>query len=298
MEITIPTTKEEMFSTLKSLFAYYRYNREEYVEQELVPLNIEEMTFNELSTEELKSKARELLKPKHEEKLMEARVEIQKKIDEISYKVQIALVASEKAKENYASEYWKDYEEQIDNMMDKHKHMLNQYNLIYTGMAEFTLEEHLQTIEQKHQAILAVLQKQLEDYQQELENVAIKYSSLFEKEINAKYLELLDEQEKTKREVYKYNNAIEEKKQRYANTLKQANANLKLKLISIRSEPLPKETLIDLGYYDKAMDVVFGYYNRLSAVDAFLDISNEPTLALYLEDYFQDIVYLYRMKAY
>lgn len=297
MEYTMPTTKEEMFSTLKLLFAYYRYNREEYVEQEIVPLNIEKLSYVELTEQELMEKARKILKPKQEERILKAKAEVQKKIDEIAYKVRLANVAMDKCKENYTEEYWKNYEEQIDNMFDKHKYLLAQYNFIYSYSPDYFLTEDLKTMDQKHQAIVAILDEELSVYEAELQGLEEYFMLISEQEIEAKYLELLDEQEKTKREVFKYNNAIDEKIQRYENSLKQANATLKLKLLAIRAEPLPKETLIELGYYNKAMEVVCAYYNTLSAIDAYRDMSNEPTLALYLEDYYQDILYLYKMKA-
>ncbi len=297
MEYTMPTTKEEMYSTLQILFAYYRYNRDEFIEQEIIPLDIEKLTYVELSEEELLQKAKDLLKPKQEERLMNARLEVQKKIDDIAYKVRLAGVAMEKSKENYSADYWKDYEEQVDNMLGKHKYLLGQYSLIYTGMADYYLEEELQTINQKHQAIVAVLDEQLSTYQAELQAVDEYYAGLSEQEINVKFIELKDEQEKTKREVFKYNNAIDEKIQRYENSLKQANATLKLKVLSIRAEPVPKETLIEVGYYKKVMEVVCAYYNTLPALDAYRDIVNEPSLAVYLEDYYQDVIYLYKVRA-
>jgi hypothetical protein len=293
----MPTTKEEMYSTLQILFAYYRYNREEFIEQEIIPLDIGKITYVELSDEELLRKAEDLLKAKQEERLMNAKAEVQKKIDEIAYKVRLAGVAMEKSKENYSAEYWKDYEEQIDNLLDKHKYLLLQYNMVFTGMADYYLEEELQTMDQKHQAIVAVLDEQLSTYQAELQAIEGYYAGLFEQEINVKFIELKDEQEKTKREVFKYNNAIDEKIQRYENSLKQANATLKLKVMSIRAEPVPKETLIEVGYYKKVMEVVSAYYNTLPAIDAYHDIIDEPSLAVYLEDYYQDMVYLYKIRA-
>ncbi|MBQ8426573.1 MAG: hypothetical protein IJX16_02300 [Clostridia bacterium] len=60
---------------------------------------------------------------------------------------------------------------------------------------------------------------------------------------------------------------------------------------------MTKEELVDVGYYDDALDCVFAYYNTLSPLAAYQDIVQEQRLMVFLDDYYQDTVYVYKLRA-
>ena len=52
-----------------------------------------------------------------------------------------------------------------------------------------------------------------------------------------------------------------------------------------------------MGYYEDIMRCVCGYYDILTAVNAYQDILNEQKLSIYLDDYYESLVYMYKMRA-
>ena len=97
--------------------------------------------------------------------------------------------------------------------------------------------------------------------------------------------------------MFKYNNSLDEKEQRSKNAIAQSNATLQLKYLEINSNNLSKDQLIEMGYYKDVIDCVCAYYDRLSALDAWRAISNEPKVAVYLEEYYTQIVSMYQLRA-
>ena len=75
------------------------------------------------------------------------------------------------------------------------------------------------------------------------------YSSVHEKQVLAKIEELREKESEKKDEVFKYNNSIEEKIQRYENTIIRFNASLQLKFLEIKVQEFTKCTLIDNHRY-------------------------------------------------
>ena len=102
---------------------------------------------------------------------------------------------------------------------------------------------------------------------------------------------------KTEREVFKYNNGILEKETRYRNTIKQAEATLKLQFLEISMGEYTKDQLVDMGYYQDVIDCVTSYYDKFSAAEAFQKITDEKKLAVYLDDMYAEVIYAYRSKA-
>lgn len=300
MQYSIPTTKEEMYRTLNELFMYYRYHRPEFVEEELASLDVAKMEFYKLTAEEIALKAETLLAPSQEEKLMKAR-------EKISERLSVAEKGLEKANETAKAnidalnvKYKILKKEAMDRFVEGNINFGEDYNIIYDYdytdeqtpydvEYELVVQKNNELIEQASAVYNAVLAEfnGLEEY----------YKELFEKEKQAKIIELTSEQEKTFREVFKYNNSVDEKIQRYDNALKQSKATLKLKYLTIQSTGLTKEQLVELGYYKAVIEVIEGYYSTMSASSAYADFKNEAKLAIYLDEYHEDMVYLYYMRA-
>jgi hypothetical protein len=123
------------------------------------------------------------------------------------------------------------------------------------------------------------------------------YQPIHDLEISIKIDELKAQAEKDEREVFKYNNELYRKEQEYANALIRQKANLELKFLEIRSGEFSKEELIEMGYYEDVLKCISAYYDTLEPLTAYQDIVEEKKLMLYLEDYYDDVVYIYKVKA-
>ena len=67
--------------------------------------------------------------------------------------------------------------------------------------------------------------------------------------------------------------------------------------MEIKSNYFTVEQLFEMGYYNDVMDCISAYYDLLDANEAYQDIVNESRLVFYLDDYYQDVVYMYKMRA-
>ena len=52
-----------------------------------------------------------------------------------------------------------------------------------------------------------------------------------------------------------------------------------------------------MGYYKDAIDCVCAYFDTLSAVAAYQQISHDSKVAIYLDDYYANVVYMYKTLA-
>ena len=300
MQYTIPTTKEEMYKTLNDLFIYYRYRRPEFDEEELVPLDVTKIEFNKLTDEEIALKAEALLAPIHEEKVLTAR---EKLLERLSVAEKGIETANETAKANIEAlkiKYEIMRKDAIDRLLEDEVTSLADEGLLYgyeNKEEQDPYEVEYELVVQKNNEIIAKATEVYNAVLAEFNGLEAYYKELFEKQKQSKIIELKTEQEKTFRDVFKYNNSIDEKIQRYDNALKQSKATLKLKYLTILSAGLTKEQLVDLGYYDAVIDVIEGYYSTMSASAAYADFKNESKLAIYLDEYHGDMVYLYYMRA-
>lgn len=296
MQFTTPQNKAQLYSVLKEIFYYYRIRRDEYEDFVLPELDLERMDFTPKTQEELTEIARSLLLSKHikeekeyVDKLKDAKSLLTKKRDNVEIQknslINALLVEHEKSVLNVKKE--------------AQKKGLEYSSVIADKLLEL---ENLKT--QKIAKINEDATKEYDDLSMEIENVdnalngASEYcNSIFDAEINAKVIELSKEQEETQKEVFKYNNTIEEKCQRYKGTVATTNATLRLRYLDINTEFFSKEQLIEMGYYEDVINCVCSYYDTLSAIEAYRDIIQEEKLTIYLEDYYQDLIYMYRSRA-
>ena len=113
-------------------------------------------------------------------------------------------------------------------------------------------------------------------------------------EIEAKALDLKDEQDKIEREVFKYNNNLDEREKRYNNSLQQTYANLKIRLLELSGREFSKEELVEMGYYRDVVNCVTAYYDSFSATVAYNDYARDTTLPIYLDDMYENILVRFR----
>lgn len=296
MNFTLPTTKQAMYDTLQDIFYYYRIRRESFQELELEPLTLPRITYIELTTAQLETKARDILSSQQQKEILKATQEIEEKIayyqSVSSAAEQTYLTVSQNIIERFNQS-----QEKIQTEATK-KGLANS-SIILDKLAQLEVEKN-------SQLTVAETEKNLKINECEVQLLALNnkkaqinatYAQMFEKEVIVKRNELQEEQQKIAREIFKYNNSLEEKEQRYQNTILQANAELRLKYNQMNGQFFSKDQLVEMGYYADVVDCVCGYYNTLDALTAYNDILSESKLAVYLEDYYDSIVYLYRSKA-
>lgn len=297
MQFTKPTTKEQMYTVLKDIFYYYRIKRETYQSVTLEELSLPRESYVAPTVAELRTKAEKLVAPAQELRLAAYKGEIDEEIYKLTEKKTkvTATFMTDKSKIE------KNYEESRAKI---------EKEVAKKGLSGSSVAlSRLTALENEKNAELAVLTssatEKTNEYSSQIAALNTKkanagdyYSSVCEKEVQAKIEELKDKEEEKKRETARYNAGLSEKEQRYSNTLKQADANLQLKHASvINSSEYTKDQLVEIGYYTDVISCVSGYYDTLAALDAYSDIKSENKLIVYLDDYYPDVLYLYRTRA-
>lgn len=296
MDFTIPTTKTAMYNVLKDLFSYYRIKRDPLEETTLTELSLDRLSYSVPTSSQINSKAEKLVKPENQKEIIERKDKIQDEIN--SCNAEISLIENnfnsqvEQVEEIYNQSYTKIQQTAIKNGLINTSAYLDKLAKIDSEKADKISKL---TVE-KEQKITA-LQARISALETKLNSVSSYFSTLHSARISAKAVEIQDASEAISRDVEKFNIAQDEKEQRYKNTLAQANANLKLKYMEITLGEYSKDELVDMGYYDDVIKCVTGYYDSITALEAYNDILRESKLTIYLDDYYQNVVYMYGSRA-
>lgn len=296
MEITTPVSKSDMYRILGEIFYYYRIRRDPYDEFVLPELTLERMQITLLSEEELTEKARELLASKQKREYLNYKKEIEEKIKKLDTLKALEEIARVEQINSYNSLHSATKENLIK---EAQKNGLNGSSVIVRKLTDIEEEKNNKIVYINYESAKkqAEYQAQIEELTLKLNSIDNYFSEIFSLEVAEKVEELKRKQEEDEREVFKYNNSIEEKCQRYKGTVASTNASLKLKYLQINSDAFSKEELLEMGYYRDVVDCVCLYYNTLNPREAYLDIVNEQQLIVYLDDYYQNIVYMYEAKS-
>lgn len=296
MQFTIPTTRQQMYDTLNDLYNYYRLRRLNYDGVNLDELSIEKIVFTPSTDAELLEKAAIDLSASQKEKVLNRTETLNK--EKVSLEAKLSSL--DKEAETEAEEISKAYKEAEETFKKTAiKNGLINSTVIPDKLAELRKEkgEKIAKIQADKISLKAEIQAKINSITTLLQNVSTYYEDVFAAEINAKIVELKDAEAKLSLEAFKYNNLAQEKELKYNNSILRSEADLELKYIQIKANELSKEELIDMGYYSDVIACVCGYYNSLTPVQAYTDIRNEPNLAIYLDDYYQQIVYFYKVNA-
>ncbi len=296
MAFPTPTTESEMLSILKDIFFYYRVRREAFEETKLEPLVLTRMEFTALTDQELKRKAEELVAYEQQIKISELRISLSQQIDEYSEKSENLTKTYNQSvttvTENYNESAQKIYDDAL-------KNGLGQSTILTEQLARLESEKNklLSQTQSEYEKELSYCNARIQSLTDRQNNLQTEFSEAFEKQVNAKYIELKDEQAEKQNEVFKYNNSLDEKEQRSKNSVAQANATLQLKYMEISAENFSKDQLIEMGYYADVIDCVCGYYNTLDSLSAWRGIANNSKIVVYLEEYYTELVYMYQSRA-
>ncbi len=297
MQFATPTTKNEMYQILREIFYYYRIRKDPFEELELSMLELERLEFTPLSTLSISSKARKILKPVQTQRINQYVAGLDQKITELNAKLSSLPTKKQTQTDAINSRY--------ASSLEKLERVLSKNGLNGTSVAI----NELSRLEANKNAELSALENSILDessnYSAQIEalterknSASTHFSQMHEQEIGAKEVALMDEQDKIEREVFKYNNGLDEKEQRYRNTLIQIRSNAMNKYNEINQIEYSKDQLIEMGYYTDAIKCVTAYYDTIDPAQAQSDfLQSERGLMVYLDEYYSDLLYTYRLRA-
>ena len=162
---------------------------------------------------------------------------------------------------------------------------------------EIKRSDKIFSLQAKYQDDLSSLTAKQTNLNQRLSQIDEYCQQIAEKENVAKKKELKDEQDQIVREVFKYNNGLDEKEKRYSNENIKTIANLELKFLDIKSGEFTKDQLIEMGYYQDVIDCVCAYYDSLPALTAAQQIKKDTKIVQYLDEYYDSLLYSYQQRA-
>jgi hypothetical protein len=285
-----------MYNVLEELFFYYRIRREPFEEPIIPELTLERMEFTKKTQAELKEEAKTLLKDKHLKEIRDYRNSLIERKKELEYLIEKENINKFNLIDDLINRYDASF---IAMKKEASLKGLNDSSVISYQINLLNEEKNkkINQVNENNMRNTDVLTAELEDVDSKIINLLDHFVEIHSAEIDAKVIELTKEQEEREREVFTYNNSIEEKCQKYARSVATTNATLKIKYLEINSEYFSKEQLIDMGYYADVIDCVCAYYDTLPVLTAYQDLASENKLAIYLDDFYQDIVYMYKSRA-
>lgn len=296
MQFNTPTTKEQMYVILNDLFYFYRIKREGFEPVEQQGLKLEKIEYEIPSEEQLEEKARILLAAADEREVLalKSKIEIEKvKVQEKISQIDERHASNvEQSRTLYQESLQKLREQAIKNGLINTSAYLDKLTSLEGQMNAKIIE-----LNQKKEEELAQLNADLSALNAQLDTCESYYSSVHEKQVDAKAVELKEDAEKIYRDVFKYNNGVEERVQRYANTIMRSNMSLYLNYLEISSGEFTKDQLVQMGYYDDVIKCACGYYDTLDVLEAYQDICSDKKLPVYLDDYYANFCYMYGLRA-
>lgn len=292
----MPTTKEGLMNILKEIFTFYRVKRPEYEPPVFNDLELDYLEPENLTAQELTEKATALLQDKHAREIFERKEKLNEKIEEIELQVNSIDYSYEKEIEELEEKYGELISETKKNAgkngIINSDIVLDKINALKGKLSYLKAEISAKKNRQEN-----YLNSKLTALRAELLNVNTYFADVHTADVNVKALELKDLQDKKNAEIEKYNSELSEREQKYANTLERSRQNLVLEHLDIESKDLSKDQLVNSGYYEEVMFYTLGYYDTLSPSIAYNDIGSEGRLIFYLEDYYGEVLYLYKVKS-
>ncbi len=294
MEYKKPETEKELLSTLNSIYKYYRLRKDPYSEPDLPLINLQEISYEKMTDEEIEAYARELLLGEQQKEILQRKEDLQKEIKEKKSLIeQCSCTLQEKQKAVINN-----YEEKIKSLeQDGEKNGLIKSNVIMRNKAKLFAErdEKVKELTVNAEEEICALKSEIASLEEQEKGVEEYFAKTHQSALSSKVAELKQKQYDFMIEVLKYNNSVQEKNVKYANYIENTKANLQVKYIEIRTTPYTKEDLIDLGYYGEVVDCISEYYKRFDDSTVYSEFSACPKLMLYLEDFYETMCTYYKM---
>lgn len=290
-----PTTKEEMYSILKDIFYYYRIKKAEFHQETLRPIMLERLECNLLDDKELMKKAEDLVAYDQLLEMDKLHVKLNEELENYKHKyresTRVYNLTVEKIIENYNKSALNIQEQAL-------KRGVGLTSVVTAQLAELESKknDYLSDAERQCEEEKGFYSSKIDEITERMSHLGDEFTEAFERQKTQKFIELKDEQDKLEREIFKYNNVINEKEQRSINSVAQSNATLQLKYMEISSENFTKDQLIEMGYYVDVIDCVCAYYDTLEPYTAWREIANDEKVVIYLEEYYTQVVFMYQSR--
>ena len=296
MTFQTPTTKNEMYEILQEIFYYYRIRREADTEVTLEPLELDRMTYTPMTDLQITAKAETALAAAQAEKVLNYKKKLTDEIAELSAKVITygtqKTAAENTARSSYAAATLKAEREAVKRGIADSSAVIDRIADISTALAA-----EITAIDADYDEKIAAAQARITALTADLTDADNYYADVFADEVLAEKDKIRDDEAKLQREIFKYNNSLDEKEQRAANSIATTTRSLELRYMNISANYFSKDPLVEMGYYQDAIDCVCAYYDTLNAVTAYQQISHDSKVAIYLDDYYANVVYMYRSLA-
>ncbi len=296
MTFDTPTTRDEMYEILQEIFYYYRIRREADTEVDLNELDLERMTYTPMTELELTAKAETALKSAQTEKVLNYKKKISDEIAELTAKVTTygtqKTAAENAARSSYAAATLKAEREATKRGISQSSAVIDRIADLQTALAA-----EITAIDADYDEKIATAQARITRLQADLTGADTYYSQVFSYEVLAEKDKIKDDEAKLRREIFKYNNGLDEKEQRAANSIISTTRSLELRYMNVSANSFTKDQLVEMGYYKDAIDCVCAYFDTLSALTAFQQIAHDTKVAIYLDDYYANVVYMYKTLA-
>jgi hypothetical protein len=296
MTFELPKTLEQMYETLDSIFHYYRLTKGDYTQVVLPELKLDRLNVTFDDDAGLRSKAETMVLPDQLREQNEYEQDLNDQIAEIDQKIELEQINAQ----SEIDEVNRIYDESIGKIQQQ----VSSSGLNYSSVAidkTTSLEEgrnqKIVQINSKCNDILATLYARRRVVENRLSQASTHFTNAHLKDVDKKFLELKNEQMKLQNEVFKYNVSLDEKEQKYANGIKKAEASLTLQYLQITVAEFSKSQLIDMGYYADIIRCICGYFDTLAPSTAYDLFRSENKVAVYLEEYYQQILYMYKINA-
>lgn len=296
MTFDTPTTKNEMYEILQEIFYYYRIRREADTGVSLNELELERLSYTPMTELEITAKAQALVKSGQEEKVLNYKRKLSDEIAELTAKVAAygtqKTAAEAAARASYAEATQKAEREAVKRGIAESSAVIDRIAAIQTALAAEII-----AIDADYDQKIAAAQARITALNADLLGADNYYAQVFSYEVAAEKEKIRDDENKLIREIFKYNNGLDEKEQRAANNIITTTRSLELRYMNIASSFFTKDQLVEMGYYTDAIACVRAYYDTLSAVSAYQQIAHDTKVAIYLDDYYSNVVYMYKTLA-
>jgi len=296
MDFVNPTTKEQMYQTLIDIFNHYRTINGVFERQPINPLVLTRMEYNPPTDEELTARAEKMVASSNKREILKRKDQLVAKIEMLDTKITNA----EKSSQSEIEEVEKLYSESARKV--ELQSMKN--GLVGSGIVVDKLTALEDSKNQRIAKINADKNNLISEYESEktylttqLETCENYYAEIHEDDVKKAFEELKEEREKTIRQVFEYNNALDEKEQRYENQTIKHIISTELRYLEVSSLTFNKNQLIEMGYYEDVINCVMSYYNTLDPFDAYTEVVGDTKIKVYLEDYYTQVLAAYASLA-
>ncbi len=296
MQFKTPTSREEMYEVLQDIFYYYRIKRAEMEELDLAPLVLDKMEYIPLTAEQIKSNAESLVLPENKKARYDAKQKITLAISNMVGERESIEQSNQKTLDDITAYYQAQIEkinkEAVARGVENSTIVVQEISSV-----ESLMNSKLTFATQEGQEKLALIDGEIASLRESLECVDAFYDQLYTDSVSAKIIELTSADKEKQTEAFKYNNSLIEKELKYSNDIIKRKADLRLKYQEVQAEFYTKDQLIEMGYYADVVDCIRGYYDTFDPVTAYQEIKAEKKLMIYLEEYYQSVLYLYSVMA-